>query len=129
MIKTIVKFCKKIKPVKKNKKLVLKLVENKIISSSDAVIKLISNFKNIENDILGTSYLVLEDNLYIRFCKFLDSNRKGHKLPKGPIINKALGIDDNKRKELAKESFNKGVLVKGPNGYYQFNINWEGDFQ
>ena len=125
---TNVKLLKKIMLVYKNKTKGQKLGHSEkpgqIINfpkfPSNEVIEMNRELKNCnendkktpENDDNFDNVLAKNENLYIRFEKFILENSIGEKLPRVVDIENHLGIGERKRKELNKLANEKGLIIK-----------------
>jgi hypothetical protein len=101
---------------------------------SKEVLKLARKFKNnvendenlYENDIHCPNVQVENDDLCIRFEKFMIENSIGEKRPSNFDIERHLNIDsERKRKELIEFGVNKGFLIRKNATTTIFNINYE----
>ena len=71
-----------------------------------------NNEKTLKNDNIFDNVLGQNENLYIRFEKFILDNSIGEKLPRTIDIENYLGISERKRKELNKLANEKGLIIK-----------------
>lgn len=112
-----------------------KLVQKEYIikQPSNAVLELARKFKNnyennqnsCENDTVCTSVQINEDDLYIRFEKFIIENSIGGKRPSNKEINKQFKLQRRKRDELIEQAIDKGLLIRKNPTTTIFNINYE----
>lgn len=97
------------------------------LSTSNAVIDLISILKDSSNLKSGNINPLSHDDLYTRFVNYIIANKNGHKLPRSVDIEKELRITKPKRLELCKQALNNNILSKCKN-YYQLKIDEHNNF-
>jgi hypothetical protein len=90
-----------------------KYPSNEVITMNRELKNYSENNENIsENDNIFDNVLGQDENLYIRFEKFILENSIGEKLPRVVDIENYLGIGERKRKELNKLANEKGLIIK-----------------
>lgn len=99
--------------------------QNKICNTHYSVIKLISDFKNIENDDRCFSVLQKSDDLYNTFEKYIIEHAEDEIIPSQKELKEILGIEIRKGIELRKKAVERGIVIQLPNKQFRLNKNSE----
>lgn len=99
--------------------------QNKICNTHYSVIKLISDFKNIENDSSCFSVLQKSDDLYNTFEKYIIEHADNEVIPSQKELKEILGIEIRKGIELRKKAVERGIVIQLPNKQFRLNKNSE----
>lgn len=103
--------------------IILQSVPDEVIALKNYFEENFSDKKITEEVSLEKSPSVVSENenLYIKFVKYIMKNREGENLPPRSEIDKFLGIGSTKRKELSKRALEDGFLIKNKSNDYILN--------